>query len=223
MGGQVGADLVVAESLGVDAVAFEIEEGDSEDRIDLAVDGLVGVPEDKGDVEGGEIQLGREEGGGEHCEEIAVGHADAVGVVGLVVDDHGQLRGSGDLVPDAAVFLGEADHDAEMGPFGDGEGGSGQGVEHEGVGGGGVVFGVAEGDAFNLDVGGRVADGVAEGQLEPEDGLGEGAGGVDEGEGEVALAQRGVRVQQSFNRQVQEICGLEGIENAIDTGDDNFI
>ena len=55
MGGQVGADLVVAESLGVDAIAFEIEEGDSEDRVDLTVDGLVGVPEDKGDVEGGEI------------------------------------------------------------------------------------------------------------------------------------------------------------------------
>ena len=115
------------------------------------------------------------------------------------------------------------DHDTEVGLLGDGEGGSGQCIEHEGVGGGGVVFGVAEGDGLDLDVGGRVADGVAEGQLEPEDGLGEGAGGVDEGEGEVALAQRGVRVQQSFNRQVEEIGGLEGVEYGIDSCEDYFV
>ena len=89
MGGEVGADLVVAEGLGVDAVALEVEEGDGEDGVDLAVDGLVGVPEDEGDVEGGEIQLGWEEGSREDCKEVAVGHADAGGIVRLVLDDKG--------------------------------------------------------------------------------------------------------------------------------------
>ena len=223
MGGEVGADLVVAEGLGVYAVALEVKNRDREDGVDLAVDGFIGVPEDKADVEGGEIQLGGEEGGGEDSEKVAVGHADASGVVGLVIDEQGQLGGCSDLVPDTAVFLGEVDHDTEMGPFGDGERGSCECIEHEGVGGCGVVFGVAEGDGLDLYIGGRVTDGVAEGQLEAEDGLGEGAGSVDEGEGEVALAQRGVGVQQSFNRQVQEISCLEGAQHCIDASDDYFV
>ena len=67
--------MVVRKGLGINAVAFEVEDGDCEDRIDLAVDSLVGVPEDEGNVEGREVKLGGEETRREHSEKVAAGHA----------------------------------------------------------------------------------------------------------------------------------------------------
>lgn len=58
---QVGTNLVVRKSLCIETVAFEVKEGNREDWIYVTVDGLVGVSEDKGDVEGGEVKLGCED------------------------------------------------------------------------------------------------------------------------------------------------------------------